>query len=408
MLQSSFTSIENRQSWTVAGVALGIMAFSFGAPWIAAVALKSIAIEAGGSRAAPALAGALAWFGSGFGGIAMGYIAERVGVRWTVMFGALMIACGLALSSFGPGWPLYVGHGVFIGLFGLAGINAPLYVYVSRWFDRRRGSALALISSGSYIAGAVWPPIFERAIAYYGWRDSMLWYGVVAAVVIVPFAAIFLARPPESPELLAKPSVTSATRTTVLGWPPNVVFAMLMAAIFMCCVPMAMPQQHLVAFCSDLGISPARGAIMLSVLLGTAFLCRQVWGLIADRIGGLRTILIGSIAQAITMSAFLATQDEAGLFAVAAAFGLGFSGLIPATILAVRELFPAREAAWRIPMMLLCSASGMATGSWLAGYIYDHFGYYAPAFAAGIGINAVQFTIIGILVWRHRQTLAEA
>jgi MFS family permease len=401
MLQPSFASIETRQSWTVAFVALGVMAFAYGAPWINVVALKTIAAEAGGERAAPALAGALAWFGAGFGGIAMGYIAERIGVRWTVMFGAVMIGCGLALSSFGPGWPLYIGHGLFIGLFGLAGINAPLFVYVSRWFDRRRGSALALISSGSYIAGAVWPPIFERVVDMFGWRNAMLGYGLVEALVIVPFAASFLVRPPEFREPVASTSAPLAGPARVLGWPPNVVFALLMAMIFFCCVPMAMPQQHLVAFCSDLGINATRGAFMLSVLLGSAFLSRQVWGLIADRIGGLRTVLIGSVAQILTMSAFLMTQDEFGLFSVAAAFGLGFSGLIPATVLAVRELFPAREASWRIPMLLLCSASGMATGSWLAGYIYDHFGYYAPAFTAGIGVNLLHLAIVSTLVWRR-------
>lgn len=402
MLQRpSSASIESRQSWIVAGVALGIMAFSFGAPWMTAVALKPIAAEAGGARAAPALAGALAWLGSGFGGIAMGYVAERIGVRWTVMFGAAMIACGLALSSFGPGWQLYLGHGLFIGLLGLSGINAPLYVYVSRWFDRRRGSALALISSGSYIAGAMWPPIFERAISVYGWRDSMFTYGLVEALVIVPLAALFLLRAPET----AEPAAVSGGRAApdkVLGWPPNLVFGMLMAAIFMCCVPMAMPQQHLVAFCSDLGINASRGALMLSVLLGTAFLSRQIWGLIADRIGGLRTVIIGSAAQLVTMGAFLMVQDEYGLFSVSAAFGLGFSGLIPATVLAVRELFPAREASWRIPMLLLCSGSGMAAGSWLAGYMYDHFGYYAPAFAAGIAVNALHVMVIGTLVRRRR------
>ncbi len=383
------------------------MAFSFGAPWVTAVALKPIAAEADGLRAVPALAGALTWLGGGFGGIAMGYVAERVGVRWTVTGGAVMIACGLALSSFGPGWPLLVGHGLFIGLLGLAGINAPLYVYVSHWFDRHRGSALALISSGSYIAGAVWPPIFERAISTYGWRHSMIAYGLVEALVIVPLAVMFLSQTPEKPEPAA-PVSTSSARKPVLGWPPNLVFAMLMAAIFMCCVPMAMPQQHLVAFCSDVGITASRGALMLSVLLGTAFLSRQIWGLIADKVGGLRTVLVGSAAQLVTMSAFLLTQDEYGLFTISAAFGLGFSGLIPATVLTVRELFAAREAAWRIPMLLLCSGTGMATGSWLAGYIYDGFGYYAPAFAAGIAVNAAHVVLIGVLVIRRRATLAVA
>ncbi|MCX7295485.1 MAG: MFS transporter, partial [Hyphomicrobiales bacterium] len=152
---------------------------SSGAAWIAAVALKDIAAEVDGARSIPALASALAWFGSGIGGIMMGRIADRIGTRWTVAFGAVMIAFGLALSSLGPSWPLWVGHGLFIGLIGFGGINAPLYVYVSRWFDKRRGSALALISSGTYLAGALWPPVFERAIAALGWRETMLWYALL-------------------------------------------------------------------------------------------------------------------------------------------------------------------------------------------------------------------------------------
>src|SRR5206468_9782926 len=133
------------------------------------------------------------------GGILMGRIAERVGIRFTVIFGASMVAVGLTLSTWGPSWPLYIGHGLFMGLIGIGGINAPFYVYVSRWFDRRRGSALALISSGSYVAGAIWPPIFERAVAYAGWRQTMLYYGLIEAAVVVPLAAMFLRPPPELP-----------------------------------------------------------------------------------------------------------------------------------------------------------------------------------------------------------------
>ncbi len=177
MLQAAIPSVETRTSWLVAGVILAIMAIAFGAPWITIVALKDIAAEAGGQRSIPALASALMWIGSGLGGILMGRSAERIGVRWTVAGGAVMIAIGLALSTLGPSIPLYVGHGLFIGLIGIGGINAPSYVYVSRWFDRRRGSALALISSGAYLAGAIWPPVFARLIAYAGWRHTMLYYG---------------------------------------------------------------------------------------------------------------------------------------------------------------------------------------------------------------------------------------
>jgi MFS family permease len=192
---------------------------------------------------------------------------------------------------------------------------------------------------------------------------------------------------------------------SIMGWPPNLVFALQMGAIFTCCIPMSMPQAHLVAFCSDLGISAAHGAAMVSVLLGAAFFSRQLWGVISDRIGGLYTMLIGSACQAVGMAAFVFTQDEVGLFTVAALFGLGFSGLVPANVLASRELFPVSESYWRMPTLLLCSGWGMAAGGWIAGILYDHFGFYAPAFATGLGVNILNFIVVSTLALRRSQTV---
>jgi MFS family permease len=407
MMHSPHPTIETRASWAVASAALFVLGMSFGAAWITAVGLKDIASEVGGSRSVPALASSLAWFGSGFGGILMSRLAERVGTRLTVIVGSVMIALGLAISTLGPPWPLWIGHGLFIGLIGIGGINAPMYIYVSRWFDRRRGSALALISSGTYLAGTIWPPIFERAIVNFGWRHSMLMYALAEILVVVPLAAIYFRAPPEMVHP-APASVDSREGARVLGWPANAVFATMCCAAILCCIPMAMPQGHLVAFCSDLGISRSVGAIMLSVLLGTAFLSRQIWGAISDRLGGLTTVLIGSAWQAASMTAFLLTQNEVGLFTVTAAFGLGFSGIIPAYILAVRELFPASQASWRIPTLMLFTAGGMGAGGWIAGLLYDHFGYYAPAFAAGIAANLLNLLLVSILVGRQRRRVVFA
>jgi MFS family permease len=392
-------SIETRTSWITASLSLVILGVSFGAPWISVVALKPIAADMGGARSVPAFATALAWFGAGLGGIGMGAFADRYGVRWTVMFGSVMIGIGLAISSLGQTWQLYLGHGLFMGLLGNAGLNAPLYVYVSRWFDRRRGSALALIASGQYISGAIWPPIFDYAIAEYGWRQTMLMFGAFEVIVILPLAILVLKRPPEviAPAVAA----TVAARPTVLGWPPNLVFAMLALAAFCCCMPMSMPQSHLIALCSDLGIKPAHGVAMLSLLLGTAVLSRQMWGWISDRIGGLFTLLIGSTWQFLSIAALALTQDEIGLFTAVGFFGLGFSGLVPAYVLVVRELFPAHEAGWRVPILLCLTAFGMASGGWVAGLLYDHFGYYAPAFAAGLLFNVANLMLIGTLVARR-------
>jgi len=394
------STIETRQSWVVATVALGCMACSFGGLWIVSVGLKVIAADAGGQRSVPALAAALAWLGSGLGGVAMGPIATRYGIRWTVIPGAIMIGVGLCVSTLGAGVPLWIGHGFFMGLIGNAGLNAPLYIYVSRWFDRRRGSALALISSGSYIAGAVWPTIFERAIAAYGWQRSMLAYAAFEVVVIVPLAAWFFRTPPE--QIGAATGTSVAHKGSVLGLRPNTMFAMMAAAAFACCVPMAMPQGHIVAFCSDLGIAQTHGAAMLSFILGTAFVTRQLWGAISDKIGGLLTVLIGSAVQALAMIAFLLTQDEIGLFTVSAVYGLGFAGIIPAYVLAIREYFPAREVSWRIPTLLLFSGGGMAAGGWIAGVLYDYFGYYLPAFATGIVFNLMNLVLVCALVFRQQ------
>jgi MFS family permease len=394
-------TIETRTSWVVATVALLTLAFSFGAPWVAVVALKSIAADFGGARQTPALAGSLGWIGVGVGGIMMGRVAERIGVRWTVMFGAVMVCVGLAVSSLGAPWQLFVGHGLFIGLIGNGGINAPLYVYVTKWFDRRRGSALALISSGVYIAGALWPPIFERVVAAVGWRQTMWTYGLIEMTMIVPLAAIFLRSPPKAPpRYVGKFADPSPGR--VLGWPPGLVYGMLCAAAFLCCVPMALPQGHLVAFCSDLGIAPSHGAAMLSVVLGCGFLSRQVWGAFSDRAGGLMTLAVCSACQATALAAFTMTQDEIGLFTVAALFGLGFSGLVPAYVLTLRELFPVGEASWRVPTLLMFSGSGMAAGAWMGGFLYDWFGYYAPAFVSAIGANILNLAIVAVLLLRQR------
>jgi len=244
--------------------------------------------------------------------------------------------------------------------------------------------------------------VFQSTIAGFGWRQTMLCYALVEIVVIVPLAAIYFRHPPEVIHPALVSGAGGASRARVLGLPANLVFAMMCGAGVLCCMPMAMPQGHLVAFCSDLGINRSMGALMLSVLLGTAFFSRQVWGVISDRVGGLTTVLIGSIWQAAAMTGFLSTQNEAGLFTVSAAFGLGFSGIIPAYVLALRELFPASEASWRIPTQLLFSGFGMAAGGWIAGLLYDHFGYYAPAFAVGVGANILNILVVGVLVARQR------
>lgn len=393
-------SIETRASWTAAFAVLAVFAITNGAPLVMVVGLKAVAEELDVPRSVPALASSLAWLGTGLGGIPMGWLADRIGMRKVGLIGATCIALGMLVSTQGGIWGIYLGHGLLLGLLGNGAFNAPLMTYTTRWFDRRRGTALALIMSGQYVAGVFWPSIFERIIAGAGWRQAMLTFAAVEIAITLPLILLFFAAPPRAPA----PGTLGAGPLPggrVLGLHRNLVHGLLTLGIFLCCVPMALPSAHLVSFCTDIGISRAHGAAMLSVLLGCAFLSRQFWGWASDRIGGLLAVLAGSACQAVALSLFLATQDEVGLFAVATAFGLGFAGIVPAYVLAMRELFPASEAGWRVPVMAFGGLLGMATGAWMGGALYDHFGSYAVAFQAGIASNVANLALIGFLVLRR-------
>jgi MFS family permease len=401
-MTAASATLDSRAAWVVATAALVILSIAYGAPLLAAVALKPIAAEFGTARAAVAAAPSFTFVGAAFGGIAAGWLTGWLGIRRIVLFGAAMLAAGLVLSAAGGLFQLYAGHGVLMGLFGTSCMFSPIMTYVSRWFDRSRGAAVAMISSGQSLAGAFWPIVFQAGITEFGWRRTMLVFGLFVGATILVLAAIFL-RPPPQP-LLSKTGGGQDPKAgaPVLGLSPNLAMIILSVAIFCCCVPMAMPSQHIVAFCGDLGFASQIGAAMLSVLLGSAFVARQFWGWVADRIGGLQTLLWSSIAQATALSGFLLTKDEAALFVVSAAFGLGFSGLLPAYVIAIREYYPVKEANWRVPTIYFAGFLGMAAGGWGAGALYDHFGYYLPAFAVGIGFNIVNLVILLTLVLRQR------
>jgi len=396
-------TIETRTSWVVATIVLALLSFTYGAPLIVVVALKPIAETLDVPRAIPSLAAALVWFGTGSGGIAMGLFADRIGVRWTVLGGTVMMGAGLLLSALGSTWSLLVGHGLLIGLLGSAGIYPPLLIYVSRWFDKRRGTALALISSGQYIAGVVWPSLFQISINLVGWQRTMVGFAVIVVVIVVPIALWCLRLSPPSTGAAATAAAGPPSGTPVLGLRPNTAMLLLALAPFFCCIPMAMPTAHLVALCTDDGISAEQGALMLSMLLGLAFASRQFWGWIADNLGGLRTVLLSSIAQTVSILIYVFAHNEVGLYAASAVYGLGFAGIIPAYVLAIRDLYPSREASWRIPIMLLSGMTGMALGSWLGGAMFDRFGHYGPAFELAFVCNLINVVMVGALVLRQQQ-----
>ena len=400
-MREDTAAFDGRDAWIAAIAALAILTVAHGAPLISTVALKSMAADLGASRATPAAAASLAYLGGALGGIPAGWLCGRFGTRVMVAGGGVMAAIGLAISSLGGAASLHVGHGLLIGLLGISCMLAPLITYVSLWFDRRRGAAVALISAGQSVSGVLWPLIFEAATRNYGWRATMQMYAIFVLVAITVLAIAFLREPPDA----ALPSAASRLTARPSALPRTFGMIGLMLAIFCCCVPMSMPIQHLVAFCGDLGIGSQQGALMLSVLLGSAFIARQLWGSVADRLGGLRTLVCSSLAQLCTITAFVMSQDERGLFAISSAFGLGFSGLLPAYVITVRDYYAANEANWRVPAVLFPGYVGMAAGGWGAGALYDHFGFYTPAFGVGILFNILNLIVLGSLycatTWRR-------
>jgi len=397
--------LDSRAAWITASAALAIMTIAYGAPLVVVVAMKQIAAELQTNRAAPAGASSLSYVGAAFGGIVAGWLAGRLGIRPIVIFGSTMVAVGLVLSSWGGMVELYAGHGIFMGLFGTSCMFSPLLTYVSLWFERRRGQAVALIASGQAVAGAIWPPLLQFGIDQVGWRHTMLWFAAFVLVSSVAVTVIFLHPTPVASSAAAGGAGNAQRRDSTLGLPPNLLMILLMIAVYCCCVPMAMPMQHVVAFCGDLGFASQYGAAMLSVLLGTAFLARQFWGWLSDKIGGFQTLLFSSLVQATALAGFLVTKDMAALFAVSAVFGLGLSGLLPAYVIVIRDCFSIEEANWRIPTVMFAGLLGMASGGWGAGLLYDRFGDYLPAFSTGMAFNLVNLAVLLFLISRPHTRL---
>lgn len=379
-----------------------LMAIAFGGPYITVVALKTIAAEFDWPRSVPSFASAATYIGAGIGGIAMGWFADRIGVHWIVLVGATMIGLGAIVASYAEGMAqLYFAHGVLFGLLGNATTFAPLIANTTRWFDKRRGVAVALAGSGQSVGGFIWPPALSYAVETWGWRETMFWWGFLAIATMVPLCFLLRHRPPVSP---VRPGFREPQKgDRVLGLNGNLVLFLLCLAIVGCCVAMAMPLTHIVAYCTDLGIPAARGAEMLSLLLGSAVASRLIFGGLADRIGALPTLLISSGLQALGLALFAWVDTLVGLYLLSVAFGFVFGGIVPSYALAVRELFPEAEAGWRVGVVYLGGTIGMASGGWLGGHIFDLTGAYHSAFLTGFAFNLTNLVIVGALVWRRRE-----
>ena len=396
--------IESPYAWTRLGMSLLLMTIGGSGMYGITVVLPRMQQDFGIARGDASLAYTLTMLGFGVGGILMGRLADRFGVMAVVMLGAVGLGLGYVAAGFAPGLALFgLAQGLLVGLLGTSATFAPLVADTSRWFDRRRGIALAICMSGNYTAGAFWPPVLQHFIDGYGWRATYVGLGVFCIASMVPLALVLRRRPPSQPVLAAAAgggSTAGMASTRPLGLSPHVLLALLCVAGVACCVAMSMPQVHIVAYCGDLGFGAARGAEMLSLMLGMGVVSRLVSGWISDRIGGLRTLLLGSLLQGIALLLFLPSDGLVSLYLVSGLFGLFQGGIVPSYALIVREYFPAEQAGAKVGTVLMATLVGMALGGWMSGAVFDLTGSYHAAFLNGIAWNLLNLSIVGFLLWR--------
>ena len=368
--------------------------------YIVTVVLPAIQAEFGVSRGDASLPYMFTMIGFGVGGLLMGRLADRFGVMVPLLIGAVSLGLGFTLAGMASNiWTLALVHGVLIGLLGSSAMFAPLIADTSLWFTRRRGIAVAICASGNYLAGAVWPPVVQHFAADYGWRATYQGVGLFAVVSITTLAMLMRRRPP-AVAAPAGASPANAAPMRPFGFTPGAAQALLCVAGVACCVAMSMPQVHIVAYCADLGFGVARGAQMLSIMLGFGIVSRLVSGVICDRIGGLRTLLLGSALQGVALLLFLPFDDLVSLYVISALFGLFQGGIVPSYAIIIREYFPANEAGGRVGTVLMFTLFGMALGGWMSGKVFDLTGSYHAAFINGIAWNLVNMTIVITLLRR--------
>ena len=394
--------LDSRASWARLGVLLLVSSLGGVGMWSVVVTLPAVQAEFGAARAGAALPYVMTMLGFAVGGVVMGWAADRFGIARTVAVAGVMLAAGYALASQTHGLLAYaLVHGALVGMLGAGALFGPVMADASLWFRRRRGLAVAVAASGNYVAGAIWPPVVAATTQAYGWRATELGIGATVLLTVLPLAWFLRARPPVQADAgSAGPAL--ATSRAPLGLSPGLLLALLAVAGLGCCVAMAMPQVHIVAYCGDLGYGPARGAEMLSLMLGLGIVSRVGSGWVADRIGGLPTLLAGSVLQGASLSLFLFFDSLASLYAISGLFGLFQGGIVPSYAIIVREYFPAREAGAKVGIVIGATIIGMALGGWMTGEIFDRTGSYRLAFANGIAWNVLNGAIAVLLAWRAR------
>ena len=372
--------------------------------YVVSVVLPEVQRDFGVSRADASLPYTLMMLGFGAGGLAMGKLADKWGVHVALWIGAVGVGSGFVLAGMSPNiWLFALAHGLLMGLFGSSSTFAPLLADTSLWWNKRRGIAVAVCASGNYLAGSIWPALAQQGVETMGWRNTYIWIGIVCGLGMATLAFLMRQRPPVL-AVAAPGSLQSVASEKPFGLSVNTAHALLCVAGVACCVAMAMPQVHIVAYCTDLGFGAARGAEMLSIMLACGIVSRLVSGAICDRIGGLKTLVLGSVLQGIALLLFLPFDGMVSLYVISALFGLFQGGIVPSYAIIVREYFPAQRAGVLVGAVIMATMIGMALGGWMSGKVFDMTGSYHAAFVNGVMWNALNLSIALYLLWRLKRS----
>ena len=396
---------------------LGLVVLGNSSMYVVSVVLPAVQAEFGVGRADASLPYTLMMVCLGLGGIWTGRMADRHGLMPVLCVGAVAVCGGFVWAGLsGSIWGFGLAHGM-MGLIGSSATFAPLMADTALWWNKRRGIAVAICASGNYIAGALWPPIVQHGIELIGWRHTYVLLGLVCGVGMLLLALRMRQRAPmvqmDAASAAVAPAASGAAplplpldRSRPFGLRPLHAQLLLCVAGVACCVAMAMPQVHIVAYCTDLGFGAARGAEMLSLMLACGIVSRLVSGVICDRIGGVRTLLLGSALQGVGLALFLPFDGLVPLYVISAMFGLFQGGIVPAYAIIIREYFAPQEAGARVGAVIMATLIGMALGGWMSGWIFDLTGSYRAAFLNGMAWNLLNLSIVGWLFWRMRQQCA--
>jgi MFS family permease len=374
--------------------------------WSVVVVLPSVQREFEAARGGASLPYTLLTVCAAAGSVPMGRLSDRRGIATPTVIGIAGLTLGYIACSYVTSlWQFILIHGVLIGFLGTSTAFGPLIADASCWFAKRRGLAVSLAATGSYIAGAIWPEVVQHGVDTWGWRQTHFAIGVFCCVAMLPLV-LFLRRPRPLVPVDGASGSHAGVPQAGLGLSPQTLQVLLVLAALSCCVAMSMPQVHLVAYCGDLGYGAARGADMLSIMLACGIVSRIGSGFISDRIGGLRTLLLGSVMQGVALLLYTFFDGLVSLYVISALFGLFQGGIVPSYALIVREYFPAREAGTRVSIALTASMLGMALGGWMSGVIFDISGSYRMAFLNGTLWNLLNASIVVFLLMRARRPLS--